>query len=147
MAAVNCLNQLQNVTAFVFVILIMLFWGSSSARPLSSTDQNNNNNIIIHPNNNNNNNNNLAASIEPGLNIVLPVGDDQNIKPVLSSNQYNSDHDRFVIPCDMESTNNLAPATEEKRTGKYGSMMVLNLLPKGTVPPSGPSKGTNDMNN
>lgn len=30
--------------------------------------------------------------------------------------------------------------------GKYGSL-VLNMLPKGPVPPSGPSKGTNNLNN
>ncbi|KAJ0047212.1 hypothetical protein Pint_06639 [Pistacia integerrima] len=31
-------------------------------------------------------------------------------------------------------------------SGKY-QPLVLNILPKGTVPPSGPSKGTNDVNN
>lgn len=31
--------------------------------------------------------------------------------------------------------------------GKYGGAFIFNMLPKGTVPPSGPSKGTNNLNN
>ncbi|KAK7410815.1 hypothetical protein VNO78_01950 [Psophocarpus tetragonolobus] len=30
--------------------------------------------------------------------------------------------------------------------GKYGAL-ILNMLPKGPVPPSAPSKGTNNLNN
>lgn len=57
------------------------------------------------------------------------------------------------VPCDGE-----APETNMKNSkkgisvlsptvsGKYGAL-VLNILPKGIVPPSGPSKGTNDGKN
>ncbi|KAL9421812.1 hypothetical protein AB3S75_034143 [Citrus x aurantiifolia] len=34
-----------------------------------------------------------------------------------------------------------------KLAGKLHRPLVLNVLPKGTTPPSGPSKGINDVNN
>ncbi|KAM1020360.1 hypothetical protein ACFX13_042337 [Malus domestica] len=56
-----------------------------------------------------------------------------------------------VLPCHTNDSNIQASAAETPRFGaaaaaKYGPL-ILNLLPKGTKPPSGPSKGTNDLNN
>lgn len=56
-----------------------------------------------------------------------------------------------VLPCHTDDNNIQASAAETPRFGaaaaaKYGPLL-LNLLPKGTNPPSGPSKGTNDLNN
>ncbi|KAG4392836.1 hypothetical protein AAZX31_04G202400 [Glycine max] len=46
-----------------------------------------------------------------------------------------------------EPSLNLAlPSDRRVAGGKYGPM-ILNMLPKGPVPPSGPSKGTNNLNN
>lgn len=50
-----------------------------------------------------------------------------------------------------DNTDIQASAVESSRFGaaaaaKYGPL-VLNLLPKGTKPPSGPSKGTNELKN
>ncbi|KAF7830873.1 hypothetical protein G2W53_013206 [Senna tora] len=54
-----------------------------------------------------------------------------------------------VLPCHhhAEAAGRIG-ASPAKRVvaGKYGPL-VLNMLPKGTVPPSGPSKGTNNVNN
>ncbi|KAK9167960.1 hypothetical protein Syun_000100 [Stephania yunnanensis] len=54
------------------------------------------------------------------------------------------------VPCGvMDSTSSgfVREIHHEKRYGAFGSI-VLNLLPKGVpYPPSGPSKGTHDVNN
>lgn len=50
------------------------------------------------------------------------------------------DKDR-VMPCDEASHHR-----PRMVRGRYGAL-VLNVLPKGTTPPSGPSKGTNNLNN
>ncbi|KAJ4720214.1 hypothetical protein OWV82_008077 [Melia azedarach] len=52
---------------------------------------------------------------------------------------------------DMEAKQNsemrsFVSASAPKLAGKYRPL-VLNILPKGTVPPSGPSKGINDVKN
>ncbi|KAJ4978195.1 hypothetical protein NE237_008975 [Protea cynaroides] len=58
---------------------------------------------------------------------------------------------QHVFPCEMESGKNIPVIREvappEKMVRKYGRPLVLNLLPKGTNPPSGPSKGTDSLNN
>lgn len=58
-----------------------------------------------------------------------------------------------VFPCHTDNTDQAssshlpaAPRFGAAAVAKYGPL-VLNLLPKGTNPPSGPSKGTNDINN
>ncbi|GFZ15095.1 hypothetical protein Acr_24g0012850 [Actinidia rufa] len=40
----------------------------------------------------------------------------------------------------------LAVAEPKRLRSRYGPLF-LSMLPKGSVPPSGPSKGTNNMNN
>ncbi|KAK9159267.1 hypothetical protein Scep_005841 [Stephania cephalantha] len=54
------------------------------------------------------------------------------------------------VPCgalDSTSSSFVREIHHEKRYGAFGSI-VLNLLPKGVpYPPSGPSKGTHDVNN
>lgn len=53
-----------------------------------------------------------------------------------------------VSPCDHMSVvaGKLPSPGMKVAGGKYGAL-ILNMLPKGTVPPSGPSKGTNNINN
>lgn len=53
-----------------------------------------------------------------------------------------------VLPCHMDHVAAAGKGTPAKRlAGKYGPL-VLNMLPKGGhIPPSGPSKGTNNVNN
>lgn len=40
-----------------------------------------------------------------------------------------------------------SPPVMRIRGGKYRPIMILNMLPKGTVPSSGPSKRSNNINN
>lgn len=55
-----------------------------------------------------------------------------------------------VSPCDhmrvVAAAGKLPSPGMRVAGGKYGPL-ILNMLPKGTVPPSGPSKGTNNSNN
>ncbi|BFG22975.1 hypothetical protein CerSpe_092490 [Prunus speciosa] len=60
-------------------------------------------------------------------------------------------HHQHVFPChtvntDQASSSHLpaAPRFGAAAAAKYGPL-VLNLLPKGPTPPSGPSKGTNNL--
>uniref|UniRef100_A0A5B7CB11 Uncharacterized protein n=1 Tax=Davidia involucrata TaxID=16924 RepID=A0A5B7CB11_DAVIN len=77
---------------------------------------------------------NSLAATEPALNLALP-GDNGASPPEKDSS----------LPCEMDSsTEILAP---KRLGGKYGLPLVLNMLPKGPAPPSGPSKGTNNIKN
>nr|KYP39433.1 hypothetical protein KK1_039268 [Cajanus cajan] len=74
------------------------------------------------------------AATEPTLNLALPS--DRVVAPP------EEDHPPpHVSPC-----GHLRVAGKKLGGAKYGPL-VLNMLPKGPVPPSGPSKGTNDFNN
>ncbi|KAA8533985.1 hypothetical protein F0562_031502 [Nyssa sinensis] len=87
--------------------------------------------------------NNLAAT-ELALNLALP---DDSVS-ASSAGAPEKDSSQHALPCEMDSNKNfhmdiLAP---ERLSGKYGRL-VLNMLPKGPQPPSGPSKGGNNINN
>ncbi|KAJ1384721.1 hypothetical protein SESBI_42283 [Sesbania bispinosa] len=74
-------------------------------------------------------------STEPTLNLALPT--DRVEQPAGG----------HVSPCDhMRVAGKLPSPGMRLGGGKYGPM-ILNMLPKGKVPPSGPSKGTNNLNN
>ncbi|KAG5148394.1 hypothetical protein JHK82_015275 [Glycine max] len=103
------------------LLLVFLFLTSSSARPL----------------NDENNYFSLAAT-EPSLNLALPS--DRVVVPEEPA-------PRHVSGCGhTRVAGMLALPGTRLAGGKYGPM-ILNMLPKGPVPPSGPSKGTNNLNN
>ncbi|KAF5467521.1 hypothetical protein F2P56_017340, partial [Juglans regia] len=87
---------------------------------------------------------NSPADEQADLNLQLP-GDNVFVGFPLKKES------RHVLPCHshrIESSNSKRsfPATP-KLTGKYGPM-VLSMLPKGApLPPSGPGKGINNLNN
>lgn len=89
---------------------------------------------------------NLAAS-EPDFNLALPS---DNVIDASPENPSEKDESRHVnVPCEMESNKNKDKNSDVKvgarLAGKYGPTL-LNMLPKGSVPNSGPSKGSNDIN-
>ncbi|KAK7282431.1 hypothetical protein RIF29_11186 [Crotalaria pallida] len=69
------------------------------------------------------------------LNIALP-----REGVVLKEKEEQAGH---VLPCEHMVVD---VARKRLSGGKYGRL-ILNMLPKGTVPPSGPSKGINNINN
>ncbi|GAV62487.1 hypothetical protein CFOL_v3_06010 [Cephalotus follicularis] len=79
---------------------------------------------------------NLAA-MEPKLNLALPS------KKVTESSVYNN---HVSSNCHMETTQKSHMGIRATPNFAAASM-IFNLLPKGTVPSSGPSKGTNNLNN
>ncbi|KAB1217592.1 hypothetical protein CJ030_MR3G002739 [Morella rubra] len=82
---------------------------------------------------------NLEAE-EPTLHLALP-GDN-----VAGPYPWEKDSPR-VLPCDMEPRNSkVGFPSAPKHAGKYGPM-IFSMLPKGNVPKSEPSPGTNDINN
>ncbi|KDP21666.1 hypothetical protein JCGZ_03337 [Jatropha curcas] len=109
---------------FFLVISLFFFLSSSSARLL--------NDFIPQS---------LAAT-EPALNLVLPS------EKIIHANPPEKDSNQNVLPCDMESNKNFDVKIGTRLAGKYyGRSTIFNMLPKGTVPFSGPSKGTNEIKN
>ncbi|XP_058207360.1 uncharacterized protein LOC131320628 [Rhododendron vialii] len=112
-------NTLYRLTSTILIFLIISH--SSSARPL----------------------NGLNPSAQLPENLALP-GEHRGGPSEKDSSQQ-------VFPCEMESDQNsgseFAPAARTRLGGRYGPLF-LSMLPKGSsIPPSGPSKGTNDENN
>ncbi|KAK9283934.1 hypothetical protein L1049_012191 [Liquidambar formosana] len=84
---------------------------------------------------------NSLAATQPELNLALP-GDNL----IDASSEKNSHHG---LPCDMGSDKKVDLEAERSREGlmrKYGPLF-LNMLPKGPLPPSGPSPGINGEKN
>ncbi|KAJ9160455.1 hypothetical protein P3X46_025855 [Hevea brasiliensis] len=115
-------HSLKPLVFFFLLISLSIFSSSSSARAR-----------LLHEHHSLSQN--LAAS-EPALNLALPS--DKLIDS--SPSEKDSEH---VIPCEMDSSN---VKVEARLAGKYGPR-ILNMLLKGPVSYSGPSKGTNDVNN
>lgn len=115
-------HHLAAAMLILFAFLIMFFPSSSSARLLNVPQ-------------------NLAAN-EQALYLVLP-GDNA----VVVAYPLEKDSER-VLPCEMdESSKPKAPFPAAPRlAGKYGPLL-LTRLPKGPMPKSGPSKGTNSVHN
>ncbi|XWS65605.1 hypothetical protein CRYUN_Cryun05aG0128000 [Craigia yunnanensis] len=87
------------------------------------------------------------TATEPTLNLALPVVDDDNNNDVFDKSE--NDPKPRVLPCDhmvliKNSHVGIMRSPTQRLTGKYGPM-ILSMLPKGPVPSSGPSKGTNDV--
>ncbi|KAG2730628.1 hypothetical protein I3843_01G297200 [Carya illinoinensis] len=126
MAKPNTKPHLLIPSSFLLItFLVLSFSSSSSARLLNI--------VLINP----------PADEQADMNLQLP-GDNVFLGFPLKKES------RHVLPCHgnrMESSNSKRsfPATP-KLTGKYGPM-VLSMLPKGPLPPSGPSKRINDSNN
>lgn len=103
--------------------LIIFFPSSSSARRL---------NVPQNP-----------AADQPALYLVLPADG-----AVVVAFPLEKDGSQAVFPCEMEESGKPKPAfpASPRLAGKYGPM-VLTMLPKGQLPSSGPSKGTNSVHN
>ncbi|KAF9618875.1 hypothetical protein IFM89_002743 [Coptis chinensis] len=112
---------LCNNTVVLLLFVVLVLSPVSSARPLNQFHQNN------------------FMATDPGLNIAYQQQEQENV--AVSSTEQTSN---LVFPCDLQSARDQV-SQPEKRYGKYGSSMVLNILRKGTVPPSGPSKGSNSV--
>ncbi|KAI8564354.1 hypothetical protein RHMOL_Rhmol03G0174400 [Rhododendron molle] len=113
-------NTLYRLTATMLIFLIISH--SSTARPL--------------------NGHGLNPSAQLPENLSLP-GEHRG-------GPSEKDSPQQVLPCEMESDQNsgreFASAARTRLGGRYG-LLFLSMLPKGSIPPSGPSKGTNDENN
>ncbi|KAG5223430.1 hypothetical protein IMY05_C0964000200 [Salix suchowensis] len=113
----------KNLKPILLLLIVISVSAPSSARPLSAD--------LLQS---------LTAT-EPALNLALPMEnmDDVFVNPAVEKD---SEH---VLPCHTEIGEG-SDIGSARLAGKFGPM-ILNLLPKGTVPPSGPSKGTNSLNN
>ncbi|XWS74489.1 hypothetical protein CRYUN_Cryun01aG0002500 [Craigia yunnanensis] len=116
------------ITPVVLFLFIFTSNSLSSARLL--------NNFLSHG---------LAAT-EPTLNLALPLDD---VNDVFDKSE--QDPKPQVRPCDymvpIKNTHmGILRSPTPRLAGKYGPM-ILSMLPKGPVPSSGPSKGTNDVKN
>ncbi|KAJ8771055.1 hypothetical protein K2173_023380 [Erythroxylum novogranatense] len=104
---------------FPFLVMISLLFSYSSARVL-----------LLH---------NHLLHNSASLNLALP----SDIVLEASENPWElKDSGNHVSPSDMEPEK----MSGSRISGKYGPMF-LSMLPKGTIPPSGPSGGTNSLNN
>ncbi|KAF2305762.1 hypothetical protein GH714_008107 [Hevea brasiliensis] len=88
------------------------------------------------------------AAAEPALNLALPSDKVNYASPLNPSDKDNMKH---VLPCEMDSNNNKKKKNSDVKVGarfawKYGPT-ILNMLPKGQTGNSGPSKGSNDIEN
>ena len=89
------------------------------------------------------------AATEPTLNLALPLDDGGFLvldKPATATSEEQDVSKPLVLPCDhmvrIKNTH-VGLRRPPRLAGKYGPM-VLNMLPKGPVPSSGPSGGTNE---
>lgn len=82
------------------------------------------------------------AATEPSLNLELPG---QSIHETLKTQPtYDSPHD---LSCNMKTTqNSVAEVSPAQKLGQQYTSLWLNFLPRGDVPPSGPSGRTNNIN-
>ncbi|KAG8644831.1 hypothetical protein MANES_10G000157v8 [Manihot esculenta] len=78
---------------------------------------------------------NLASS-EPTLNFLL-----------LNNQVIDSSNSNHILPCEIDSSNMSSTMTDRERVAEKYGLKILHVLAKGPVPYSGPSKGTNDINN
>ncbi|XP_048326092.2 uncharacterized protein LOC125421362 [Ziziphus jujuba] len=111
-----------NLTQLLFFTILLILVSSSSAR--------------------------LFPDTVPALNLVLPG--ENHVVAGLSSSSSEKDMGRKVaLPCNMETYGKQGMGFQPLRLGgrkHYGSL-VLNMLPKGPVPSSGPSKRINGNKN
>jgi hypothetical protein len=108
----------KNLKPILFFFIIVSLSTSSSARPLYT---------------------NLLQSIT-ATESALPMEnmDDVYVNPTMEKDS------KHVLPCHMEIGEG-SNIRSTRLAGKFGPM-ILNVLPKGTIPPSGPSKGGNSLN-
>ncbi|KAI9157528.1 hypothetical protein LWI28_023955 [Acer negundo] len=121
-------NQDTIVLLLFFFLLITSHSSLSSARPL--------NHIVHH--------HHLPQSESGSIfRIALPSDHIHSMEDMMIKRSPCSDHHHHHA---MESAADTRVLAYPKLTGKYGKL-VLNVLPKGVVPPSAPGKGTNDVKN
>ncbi|XWS08380.1 hypothetical protein CRYUN_Cryun41cG0074700 [Craigia yunnanensis] len=123
----------QLITAVVLFLFFFTSTSLSSARLL--------NDFLSHG---------LPAT-DPTFNLALPVdNDNDNDNDVFDKSEH--DPKPQVLPCDhMVPIKNshvgiIMRSPTPRLAGKYGPM-ILSMLPKESVPSSGPSKGSNDVKN
>ncbi|KAJ8763998.1 hypothetical protein K2173_004870 [Erythroxylum novogranatense] len=107
-------------TLFAFLVVSLLF-SSSSARVLQG-------HLL------------QSSATQPSLNLELPGENVEDMSVELK------DSEKHTSACDMEFTEKPASKIPSGISRRYGPM-ILNMLPKGAIPSSGPSKGTNSINN
>ncbi|KAK2637194.1 hypothetical protein Ddye_031986 [Dipteronia dyeriana] len=118
----------QDIVLLLFFFLLISSLSSlSSARPL--------NHIVHH-----HHHHHLPQS-ESIFRIALPSDHIHNMEDMMIKRSPCSDHHHA-----MESAAATRVQAYPKLAGKY-EKLVLNVLPKGVVPPSAPGKGSNDVNN
>ncbi|KAL5709879.1 hypothetical protein ACHQM5_020510 [Ranunculus cassubicifolius] len=88
--------------------------------------------------------------------VALFLSQSSSARPIvqIQSEKFIATNPAMNMVLDQENKGGVLPADPcvgvdlplEKRIGRYGGL-VLNVLPKGTITPSGPSKRTNNMNN
>ncbi|KAK0593002.1 hypothetical protein LWI29_028895 [Acer saccharum] len=119
----------QDIVLLLFFFLLIASHSSlSSARPL--------NHIVHH-----HQHHIPQSEFESIFRIALPSDHIHSMEDMMIKRSPCSDHHRA-----MESTADTRVLAYPKLAGKYGKL-VLNVLPKGVVPPSAPGKGTNDVKN
>ncbi|XVE86037.1 hypothetical protein DITRI_Ditri18aG0004200 [Diplodiscus trichospermus] len=85
-----------------------------------------------------------AAATDPTTNVLaLPLHDDKSQQHPSQPQVLPCDH---MVPIKNSHVGSLIRSPTPRLAGKYGPM-ILGMLPKGGVPSSGPSKGTNDIRN
>uniref|UniRef100_A0A803P1G9 Uncharacterized protein n=1 Tax=Cannabis sativa TaxID=3483 RepID=A0A803P1G9_CANSA len=80
---------------------------------------------------------NVAA--EPARNLILPG--------IIAAEEGSQGGGGRYLPCDSGNRKVGVMGFEALRLCGKHSEVVLSMLPKGVVPPSGPSRRTNDVNN
>ncbi|KAL6980821.1 hypothetical protein U1Q18_022460 [Sarracenia purpurea var. burkii] len=115
-------NMLHNLLppTILIIFLIIVSQSSSSARPVNG----------FYPDSS------LPATEPRPLNLALLGEHGGALSATTSEKDYSSDH--RALPCDQMGSKTLG--------GRYGPLF-LSMLPKGSVTPSGPSKGTDNVNN
>lgn len=125
--AINYHPHANHHLAVVLLAFVLLMITSSASRPLNDFSSN------------------LAAT-EPTFNLALPTDgvvmpEEEKIKEEPAAAGHVSS------PCDHHMMRLAGSSTSGGRKYKGTGALILNMLPKGKIPPSGPSKGTNDLNN
>jgi hypothetical protein len=84
----------------------------------------------------------LAATLS--LLILLSLSSiSSSARPLNDFSHLATTTSNLALPSDRTAT----PEKEGHVSGVYYGPLILNMLPKGKVTPSGPSKGTNNLNN
>ncbi|WJX34517.1 hypothetical protein P8452_22624 [Trifolium repens] len=85
----------------------------------------------------------LAATLLVSLLILLSLSSISSARPLNDFSHLATTSSNLALPTDRTAM----PEKEGHVSGVYYGPLILNMLPKGKITPSGPSKGTNNLNN